>query len=190
MRHQEVRSGLFLSDPLKIGVKIKDFSLKGVDGKRYHLHDFSTRKILVFVFLSNNSNYSHAYHSRLVAIQKKFEDKGVQVIGVNSNDESYSIHDGYYRMVEQSRKHGFNFPYLRDMDQKLAKEFDAICTPEAFVFDEERILRYRGKIDDNWSNAFGVKVNFVVRAIKEMLHKKEVSIQETTPFGDTIRWHY
>ncbi|MBU0471981.1 MAG: thioredoxin family protein [Nanoarchaeota archaeon] len=186
----EVSSGLFLSDPLKIGRRLKDFSLKGVDGKKHSLSDFSTRKILVVVFISNNSKYSHAYNSRLVAIQNRFEEKGVQLICINSNDDSYSIHDGFYKLVEQARKHGYNFPYLKDSNQDVAKAFDAVCTPEAFVFDEHRVLRYRGRIDDNWSNPFAVKVNYIARAIKEIFEGKVVSMSETTPFGDSIKWHF
>ncbi|MBC8501124.1 MAG: thioredoxin family protein [Nanoarchaeota archaeon] len=186
----DVRSGLFLSDPLKIGDKIRSFSLKGVDGKSYSVHDFSTRKVLVIVFISNNSRYSQAYNSRLVGLQTNFEDKSVQVIAINSNDESYSPYDSYYSMVEYARKAGFNFPYLKDRDQKVATSFDAVCTPEAFVFDEERKLRYRGKIDDNWSNPKAVRVDYVTIAIKQILAGRHVTIQETTPLGDPINWTY
>lgn len=185
----EVRADSIYSN-LAIGSKMNDFSLKGVDDKHYSLKDFVGKNVLVIVFISNTSRHSQAYDSRLILMQSKFESVGAQLVAINSNDNAYSSYERFFAMVESSRKKGYNFPYLKDRDQRVAHIFDAVCTPEAFVFDRDRILRYRGKIDDNWSNPHAVKNNYVFRAVKELLAGKNVSFSESTPIGDSIKWHY
>lgn len=181
---------MFLSDSLKLGGKMPSFNLEGVDERRHSSAEYSTKKVLVVVFMANNSKYSESYVRRLIALQEKFLEYGVQIIAINSNDSSNSTYDSLPLMAKQAQKRGFNFPYLKDETQDVARNFDAICNPEAYVFDEDRILRYRGKIDDCWNNPHAVKINYVLRAVKQLLHGKEVTVQETNPSGDTIKWKY
>jgi|FLOH01.1.fsa_nt_gi peroxiredoxin len=187
---QTFGQSLLLSDSLRIGSMIKPFSLKGIDNKFHTLEEFLSKKVLVIIFLSNTSRYSQAYDSRLISLQETFAGQSVQFIGINSNDDRYSIHDRLYRMSEWSRQQSYNFPYLKDPDQRVAKHFDAIATPEVFVFDKERILRYRGAIDDNWCNQNKVKRHYLRRAINNLLENKKLDIEETSAMGDPIVWHY
>ena len=88
------------------------------------------------------------------------------------------------RVAEQK----FNFPYLRDEDQSVAKAYDATHTPEIFLFDKERKLTFHGKIDDNWKEPDRVQNNYLRNALDELLGGKEISVPETFTIGCTIKW--
>ena len=173
---------------LKIGSKIPYFKLKGVDGKEYSLDSFSDKKMLIVIFSCNHCPYVQAYEDRIIAIQKDFEEKGLAVVAVNSNDDSQYPDDSFENMKKRASEKHFNFPYLRDEDQSLAKAFDASHTPEIFLFDEERKLVYHGKIDDNWKDEKAIKNRYLREAIIELLSGEEISIPETFSIGCTIKW--
>jgi peroxiredoxin len=88
------------------------------------------------------------------------------------------------RAVEQN----FNFPYLRDEDQSVARAFDATHTPEIFLFNKERKLVFHGKIDDNWQEPRKVQNHYLRNAIDELLAGKDISVPETFTIGCTIKW--
>jgi hypothetical protein len=91
-------------------------------------------------------------------------------------------------MVKRGKKKGFPFPYLRDEDQRVADAFGATHTPEFFVFDNERRLRYHGKMDDNYQNAAAVKHRYLTDAVDALLDGKPVQEPETYSIGCTIKW--
>jgi peroxiredoxin len=173
---------------LKIGSKIPYFKLKGVDEKDYSLDSFAGKKLLVVIFSCNHCPYVQAYEDRIKEIQREFETKGLAVAAVNSNDDSQYPDDSFENMKKRAGEKHFNFPYLRDEDQSLAKAFDASHTPEIFLFDQERKLVYHGKIDDNWKDEKAVKNRYLREAIVELLDGEEISIPETFSIGCTIKW--
>jgi len=173
---------------LKIGSKIPEFNLKGVDGKEYNLDSFKDRKALIIIFSCNHCPYVRAYEERIKSIQKEYMDKNIQVAAINSNDDLKYAEDSYEEMMKRAKEREFNFPYLRDEDQAVAAAFDASHTPEIFLFDEERKLRYHGKIDDNWQFPEKVKNYYLKNALDELLRGKEISIPETFSIGCTIKW--
>ncbi|HMT12841.1 MAG TPA: thioredoxin family protein, partial [Ignavibacteria bacterium] len=83
---------------------------------------------------------------------------------------------------------GFVFPYLRDESQTAAMAYDAVCTPDIYVYDRERILRYRGRIDDNWKDASAVKSKDLERAIDLLLEGKEIDFDMVPSMGCSIKW--
>ena len=140
---------------LKIGDPAPQFrDLLGVDGKKYSMEDFNDKKILIIAFTCNHCPYVQAYESRLIDIQRDYGDKGVQLIAINSNETRNYPEDDYEHMVKRAADKGYNFPYLRDESQRVAASYSAHTTPELFVLDEERRLRYHGRIDDNWQYPF------------------------------------
>ena len=173
---------------LKIGDKAPDFSLPGVDGKVYTLKDFKVRKFLVVVFMCNHCPYVQAYLERIKAIQSDYGIKGVQVVGINANDEVNYPDDSFDKMVEMSKSRKLDFPYLRDEDQTVANAYGAQCTPEIFVFDGERKLRYHGRIDDNYKDEKSVKTYDLRNALNALLHNQKVSIELTPAIGCSIKW--
>ncbi|MBI2108490.1 thioredoxin family protein [Candidatus Woesearchaeota archaeon] len=172
---------------LDIGGRAPDFTLAGVDDKKHSMDDYKNRDVLCVVFMCNHCPYVQAYTERMIKMQKEFFDK-VQFVGINSNDEKIYPEDGFDKMKVYARIRGFNFPYLRDADQKTAKAYDAQCTPEAFVFDRERKLRYHGRIDDNYQDSNSVKSPDLKNAIRALIEKKEVLKPLAPAIGCSIKW--
>ncbi|MCU0343914.1 MAG: thioredoxin family protein [Ignavibacterium sp.] len=175
-------------DKLKIDSSIPNFSLPGVDDKTYSLNDFSDKKILILIFSCNHCPYVQAYEDRIIALQNEFEKDGVQIVAINSNDDVKYPDDSFDEMKKRAAARGFNFPYLRDESQDIAKTFGATHTPQIFLFDSDRKLKYEGKIDDNWQEPDKVKSAYLKDAILEVLKGKEVSVPETFYIGCTIKW--
>lgn len=173
---------------LKIGSSVPDFSLTGTDGKVYSLKSFEQKKILIIIFSCNHCPYVQAYEDRIKSIQNEFEGKGLQIAAINSNEDKNYPDDSFDEMKKRAAAKGFNFPYLRDETQETAKAYGATHTPEIFLFDSERNLRYTGKIDDNWQEPEKVKSQYLRDAIIEVLSSKEVSVPETFSIGCTIKW--
>ena len=173
---------------LKIGSPMPGFRLKGTDEKYYPDSAFDDKKILVVIFSCNHCPYVQAYEERMKEIQEEFGNKGVQVIAINSNDESGYPEDSFENMKIRAEQREFNFPYLRDEDQSAAEAFDASHTPEIYVFDSERKLAYHGKIDDNWKEPDKVKTKYLSDAINQLLTGEQISIPETYSIGCTIKW--
>lgn len=177
-----------LNDKLKIDSRTPGFSLPAVDGKFYSLSSFADKKILIVIFSCNHCPYVQAYEDRIIQIQKDFEKDGVQIVAINSNDDSQYPDDSFEEMKKRAADKKFNFPYLRDETQQVAKAYGATHTPQIFLFDANRKLKYEGKIDDNWQEPGKVKSHYLRDAILEVLNNKEVSVPETFSIGCTIKW--
>lgn len=177
-----------LNDKLKIDSRSPDFSLPAVDGKFYNLSSFDDKKILIVIFSCNHCPYVQAYEDRIIQIQKDFEKDNMQIVAINSNDDSKYPDDSFEEMKKRAADKKFNFPYLRDETQEVAKAYGATHTPQIFLFDANRKLKYEGKIDDNWQEPRKVKSAYLKDAITEVLNGKEVSVPETFSIGCTIKW--
>ena len=163
---------------LKIGSSMPEFDLKGIDGKNYSTNTYNNKKALVIIFSCNHCPYVQAYEERIISIQKDYEERGVTLLAINSNDATQYEEDSFQNMVKRAEEKGFNFAYLRDEDQEVARKFDASHTPEVFVFDDKRKLVYHGKIDDNWKEPEKVNSKYLRSALDEMLAGKEISVPE------------
>ena len=173
---------------LKIGTKMPSFELRGTDGKMYNSGSFNDKKLLVIIFSCNHCPYVQAYEDRIIAIQNDYKNKSVAVAAINSNNDLHYEEDSFQNMVKRYGEKNFNFPYLRDETQEIAKKFDASHTPEIFVFNDKRELSYHGKIDDNWKEPEAVKSKYLRDALDELLAGKDVSVRETFSIGCTIKW--
>ena len=171
---------------LSLGSNAPDFDLQGVDGKKYSLASFSQKSVLVVMFSCNHCPYVKDYEGRMIAIQKDYESKGVQLVAINSNDENSYPEDSYPEMIKRAKAMGFNFPYLRDQTQTVVESYGGVCTPHVFAFDKTRLLRYRGRIDDSRDPA-KVKAPDLRNAIDDMLASREVGVPDTRPFGCSIK---
>ncbi len=174
--------------PLKIGSKLPEFNLSATDGKNYSPNSFNLNKLLVVMFTCNHCPYVQAYEDRLIKLQRDFKDKGVAFIAINANDEKNYPEDNFDNMVKRAKEKGFNFPYLRDKTQEIARTFGAVRTPEIFAFDKERILCYHGEIDDNWKEPEKVTRHTLKEAIEALLSDKSISEPETHAIGCTVKW--
>jgi glutathione peroxidase-family protein len=174
--------------PLAIGDPLPRFAnLKGIDGKKYS-SDELTDPILVLVFSCNHCPYVQAYEERMKSFQGNYAARGVRLLAINSNEIQNYPDDSFEKMVERSKMRGFNFLYVRDEDQSVAESFGATHTPQFFIFDTKRTLRYSGKMDDNWKEPDLVKEFYLRDAVESLLAGKEIKIPETYSIGCTIKW--
>ncbi|MGM0621348.1 MAG: redoxin domain-containing protein [Bacteroidota bacterium] len=186
-------------ETLKPGEEAIDFNLKGIDGQIYTLNSFNDAELLVIIFSAPHCPTAQAYEDRIIAIQNDYADQGVQVVMINPNDPTavcleemgYSdLGDSFEDMKVRARDKEYNFPFLFDGESEEASiAYGPVATPHAFVFDDERILRYQGRIDD--SEKIGTAKQHDLRnAIDALLAGKEVPVKQTKVFGCSVKWKW
>ncbi|MFI5211903.1 MAG: thioredoxin family protein [Ignavibacteria bacterium] len=173
---------------LRIGSKAIPFKLKGVDEKFYSLDDFIDKKVLCIIFSCNHCPYVKAVEDRINQIAKDYGSRSFALICINSNDEKTYSEDSYDEMKKRAAEKGFVFPYLRDETQETARAYDAVCTPDIYLFDENRILKYRGRIDDNWKDESQVTRKELQMAIDRLLENKKIDFEIIPSMGCSIKW--
>jgi peroxiredoxin len=171
---------------LEIGEKAPDFEdLRAADGGSYGLSSFDDNPVLAFVFIGNGCPTVRVYEERLMALQNKYGESGLQLVAINSNNPHLSPPDVYSELVKRAAVGGYNFPYLKDEDGNVGRGYGAIATPHAFVFDAERRLQYRVRIDDSRDPA-NITSTDLENAISDLLNGTSVQVSETQPFGCAI----
>ena len=173
---------------LSIGAPAPDFSLPGIDGKTYSLASFKDKKGVVVCFSCNHCPYVQAAEDRMIAFQKDFGPKGVQLVCINPNDERAYPEDSFDGMKQRAKARGFNFVYLRDESQKVAHAYGAVCTPEFFVFGPDRKLAYHGRIDDGYKDAPKAKKHDLRDAAEAVLKGAKIAEPVTMAMGCSIKW--
>ena len=179
---------LAYSNGMQVGTPAPGFSLPAVDGKTYSLDSFADAAALVIVFTCNHCPYAQAVEERLVQLQRDYAPRGVVVVAINPNDERAYPDDSFAAMVERARDRGFNFPYLRDEAQQVARAYDAACTPDIFVFDRQRKLVYNGRLDDNWQNPGAVKRQDLRAVLDATLAGRGIDFDPVPSMGCSIKW--
>lgn len=179
---------LMYSNGMPIGKQAPSFELPAIDGKTYTLESFKDASALVVVFTCNHCPYAIAAEDRLIAIQRDYQDKGVQLVAINPNDADNYPDDSFDNMKKRAASKSFNFPYLYDETQLIARAYDAACTPDLFVFDEKRTLRYNGRIDDNWQEPQRVTREDLRSAIDATLAGTPVDFDVVPAMGCSIKW--
>jgi peroxiredoxin len=183
---------------LEIGASAPDFKLQATDGKTYTLESFKTAKILAVVFICNHCPTSQAYEKRLVNITSDYAPKGVSVVAINPNNPAslrydelgYSdVGDSFDEMKIRAKDAHFNFPYLYDGETEIASnKYGPVSTPHIFIFDQDRKLRYQGRIDDMENPGKTPASNDARNAIDAILAGKEVPVKTTKLFGCSVKW--
>jgi peroxiredoxin len=174
--------------PFGIGQKAPSFlGLLGVDGKKYSLSTFDNKKIVILIFMANRCPTARVYTERLRAIQSDYGPKNVQLIGINSDNQYFFSTEALSKMIGVADERNYNFPYLKDNDQSVAKNYGALVTLHAFVLDNQRNLRYRGRVDDS-RDPSKVTSNDLRNALDDLLDGKEVRTPETRPFACSIEY--
>ena len=184
---------------LQLGDAAPDFNLIGVNDKRYTLADFRSHKFLLVVFLSNHCPYSHAAESRMIPWINKMKAKGLGVVSIQPNspdaitvDElGYSKYsDSFEEMKLYAAENHFTFPYLYDGDkQAVAQAYGALATPDLFIFDENRKLRYSGRFDDSrFEDASTVTKHDAINAFNDLVADKPVAVPYARPMGCAVKW--
>ncbi len=176
------------STMVPLGTPAPDLNLPGTDNKTYSLESFKDKKVLVVIFMCNHCPYVMAVLRRLINLQKEYADKSVQLVGINSNDIEKYPDDSPENMKGLVEKKQLPFPYLFDASQEVAKAYDAVCTPDIYVYGEERKLLYRGRVDDNWQHPDEITRHDLKDAIEAILTGQPVSDDQISSMGCSIKW--
>ena len=175
----------------EVGDKVKDFSLKSVDGKMVSLADYKTAKGFIVIFDCNTCPFSKAYLNRIKALNDKYADNGFPVIAINSNDSKRSPGDSYKEMVKYAKKNDYQHPYLYDEDQSVATLFGATNTPHVYVLKKtgnDMVVDYIGAIDNNTKDADAADKKYVEDAVDALLKGQKPGVTKTKAIGCTIKW--
>ena len=184
---------------LEIGDAAPDFKLRGIDDRDWTLSDFDGSKLLVVYFTSNHCPVCHAHDPRFVALLEDLKGQSISVVAINPNsgdglrpDElGYSKYDDSFEdMKPYAKDEGFTFPYLYDGEtQSTAKAYGCLATPHMFIFDHDRKLRYKGRLDDSrFPDPATVTKQDARNAMLSLLAGKPVKVAVTKPFGCSTKW--
>lgn len=175
------------STKLKIGDPLPHFQLPATDGLTVD-SSLIRDPILVVVFTCNHCPYAQAYEDRLIGLQKHFDQEGVQFVLINSNDATDYPEDSFEMMKARHDEKSFPFPYCFDESQEVARSFGALCTPHCFAFNQGRVLKYKGRIDDNWQEPARVTEHNLRDAIAALIKDEEPPAHEVNAIGCSIKW--
>jgi peroxiredoxin len=174
------------SEALALGEQAPDFTLPATDGQTYSLSSFEGTPILAVIFSANHCPYVGAWEDRMIALGREFGARDVGFALISSNDAERFPQDSFEQMRKRAEEKGYPFPYLYDETQSAAHAYGPTRTPEVFVFDRGRILRYHGAVDSDWEE--GPEVQPYLRdALEQLLAGQEVALPETKPVGCSLK---
>lgn len=179
---------LTYSEKTEKGLHCPDFTLPSVDGKKYALSDFKEARALVILFICNHCPYVQAIEDRIIQLYKELKLKGVEFVGICSNDADSYPEDSKENLYKRWKEKNYEFVYLYDEDQSVAKRFGALCTPDIYAFDSMRKLFYRGRFDDNWQNPSKVKKQELKEALMRILQGQPLNFEPKSSMGCSIKW--
>jgi peroxiredoxin len=182
---------------LALGALAPNFALPGVDGKIHKLSDYAANQVLVVVFTCDHCEIAQQYEHRIEQLATDYRNRGVVVLAIQPNDPKAirideladsDVSDSLDEMKVRAQYKHLRYPYLYDGDtQEVARAYGPQATPHVFIFDQERRLRYEGRIDDNHREQM-VTTQYARRAIDAILAKKEVQLKHTGAFGCSTKW--
>jgi peroxiredoxin len=177
------------STMLSLGTQAPDFSLPDTNGATVSLADFRSAPALLVIFMCNHCPYVKRVASGLADLARQYQARGVAIVGINSNDWEQYPEDAPDKMAEEVRTRGYTFPYLADESQKVAQAYQAACTPDFFLFDEQRKLVYRGQMDSSRpGNNVPVTGKDLRDALDAVLAGRPVSEHQRPSMGCNIKW--
>jgi peroxiredoxin len=182
---------------LPIGSPLPEFDLPGIDGRNHKSSEYAGSTLLAVVFESNHCPVSQLYEARIDKLHEEYGRKGVAFVAINPNNPKTvrldelgytDVTDSLPEMKLRAQARGISWPYLYDGEtQVTSMKFGAVATPHVFIFDQERKLRYQGRIDDNQREEL-VKVHDARNALDALLARRPVPVAETKAFGCTTKW--
>ncbi len=183
---------------LPIGAQAPGFELPGTDGNMYSLKSFSGAKVLTIVFTANHCPTAQAYEERIKKLAGDFTPDQMQLVAISSNhpgavcleELGYTdLGDSFEEMKIRAKEKSYTYPYLYDGDdQETALAYGAVATPHVFIFDEQRRLRYRGRIDEMEDPYRQPAKHDARNAIEALLSGSQVPVETTRAFGCSMKW--
>ena len=177
------------STMLPLGTSAPDFSLPNVDGDTVSLSDIPADAPLLVAFICNHCPFVVHLREEFAKFAAEYEEKGLSVVAISSNDVSTHPDDSPELMVKEVEQFGYTFPYLYDESQDVAKAYNAACTPDFFLFDRDKRLAYRGQFDDSRPQSDTPITGADLRAAADaVLSGTEVSSEQRASIGCNIKW--
>ncbi len=174
---------------LPLGAQAPAFRLPDAEGRVVSLEDFASAPALLVIFMCNHCPYVKHVADKLAELARQYQQQGVAVVGINSNDIENFPEDAPQKMREEIELRGYTFPYLFDETQEVAKAYSAACTPDFFLFDKDRRLVYRGQMDDSRpSNDVPVTGNDLTAAVEAVLADRQPAEEQKPSLGCNIKW--
>jgi len=172
---------------LDLGIAAPDFSLPGTDGLRHGLRDDANAYLVMFI--CNHCPFVKHVAEELAKLGQDYLPREVAIYAINSNDAMTYPGDSPEKMKEEIQIRGYRFPYLIDADQSVAKSYQAACTPDFYLFDESKLLVYRGQLDDSRpGNGIAVSGAHLRTAIDAVLSRSGVAEAQAPSVGCSIKW--
>ncbi len=166
-----------------------DFTLKNIDGTMLSWNDVKGEKATVIAFICNHCPYVKAIIKRFVHDAKNMQSHGINIACIMPNDTENYPEDSFENMQKFANEHGFNFPYLIDETQEVAKNYDAICTPDIFGFNAEGQLQYRGRLDSAGPNAADdTTEKELLNAMIQIAQEGTGPVNQASSMGCSIKW--
>ena len=172
---------------LKTGDSAPDFSLKGTDDQIHSLESYTGNKGLLIIFMCNHCPYVKAKIEAIKEIHEKFNEN-IAVVGINSNDSVEYPDDSFENMKKITNEKGIKFDYLVDEKQYVAKRYGAVCTPDPFLFDEDRKLIFHGRIDNAMNPDATATENTMQDNLKKFLAGEKIEKDFDPSIGCSIKW--
>ena len=177
------------STMLPLGTIAPAFRLPDPNGKSVSSDDFRAAPALLVAFICNHCPYVKHIAPAFSRLASEYQARGVAVVAINSNDAKTHPDDSPEKMAEEIQLQGYTFPYLIDESQKVATDYQAVCTPDFFLFDRDRKLVYRGQFDDSRPRVDRPVTGADLRAaLDAVLAGKPVSIDQKPSIGCSIKW--
>jgi len=173
---------------LALGTPAPAFALADPSGKRFALRDFAGSSGLLVAFICNHCPYVKHVLEGFVQFAREYGPKGVAIVAINPNDAVAYPEDSAQNMLLVAAQQGFTFPYLVDETQAVAKAYQAICTPDFFLFDSARKLAYRGQFDGSRPGSGLPVTGSDLRAAADALLAGKVVGTQTPSIGCSIKW--
>lgn len=178
------------STMLSLGTQAPDFQLQDPQKKWFALKDFNEHPVLVVMFICNHCPFVMHLRTGLSSLVKEFQKKDVGFVAINSNDATRYPADSPEKMAEEAKEWGYTFPYLYDETQETARAYHAACTPDFFVFNQDRKLTYRGRFDSTRPGSNEPAIGEDLRkAINAALKGESIPEDEqVASIGCNIKW--
>ena len=170
------------------GWKARDFNLPGVDGKRYTLESVRGKNGLLVMFICNHCPYVKSIRERIVRDTLELKQHGINSIAIMSNDPAEYEEDSFENMKEVAKVFNFPFPYVWDETQQIAKDYDAVCTPDFFGFNANLALQYRGRLDASRKDTVEDAARDLFDAMLMVAKTGKGPTQQIASMGCSIKW--
>lgn len=180
---------------MDLGHPAPDFTLPAVNPnvddrgeETRSLRDYDDAVVLVVVFMCNHCPYVKHLEDALLDVAREYQARGVQFVGICSNDSDRYPDDSFENLAKRAQEKDYPFPYLHDESQEVARAYKAACTPDFYVFGEDRTLKYRGRFDETRPNQGEAHGSDLKKALDQLLETGEVSMEQAPSMGCNIKW--